>query len=122
MTRLDLRTLDVQGDVRRVDCVDGHHFINVILNDEVIDVSDTYDDDREGNGWREVRTDRDKVLYYILSQIVYPDVDAPRTEKLESLYALADKLDVVSLRWQEGRTVGFYTVKFAGDSKRQLST
>lgn len=118
MTRLDLRTLDVQSDVRRVDCIDGDHFIDVTLNNEVIDVDDTYDDDRAENGWREVRTDRDKVLYYILSQIVYPDMDAPRPERFESLYALADKLDVVSLRWQGGRAVGFYTVKFTGDRER----
>ncbi|XP_014475951.1 PREDICTED: soluble lamin-associated protein of 75 kDa-like, partial [Dinoponera quadriceps] len=113
VTRLDLRTLDVKGDVRRVDCADGGHFIDVTLNDEVVDVNDTHDD-RTEDGWREVRTDRDKVLYYMLSQVVYPDTDAPRPERFESLYALADKLDVVSLRWQGGRAVGFYTVKFAG--------
>lgn len=117
MTRVDLRSLDIQGDVRRIDCIDGDHFIDVTLNDEAIDVNDTYDDQAE-NGWREVRTNRDKVLYYVLSQIIYPDIDAPRPDRFESLYALADKLDVVSLRWQEGKAVGFYTVKFAGDRKR----
>ncbi|XP_032671691.1 soluble lamin-associated protein of 75 kDa-like isoform X2 [Odontomachus brunneus] len=113
VTRVDLQPLDIQGDVRRIDCIDGGHFINVTLNDEAIDVNDTYDDQAE-NGWREVKTDRDKVLYYVLSQIVYPNVDAPQPDRFESLYALADKLDVVSLRWQGGRAVGFYTVKFAG--------
>lgn len=117
VTRVDLRPLDVQGDVRRVDCIDGNHFMYIILNDEIIDVNDTYED-RIENGWQKVRTGRDKVIYYVLSQVVYPTADAPRPDRLESLYALADKLDLVSLRWQEGRAVGFYTVKFAGDCER----
>ncbi|EFN83422.1 UPF0611 protein FAM169A [Harpegnathos saltator] len=111
VTRLDLRTLLVQSDVQRIDCVDGDHFIGVTLNGQIIDVNDSYDAE---DGWREVRTDRDKVLYYVLSQVVYPDMDAPRPERFESLYALAGELDVMLLRWQEGKAVGFYTVKFAG--------
>lgn len=97
-----------------MDCVDGNHFIAVTLNDEIIDVNDSYCD-RLDDEWREVQTDRDKVLFYILSQIVYPDFDTPRPEKLESLYALVDELDVVFLRWHGGRAIGFYTVKPTGN-------
>lgn len=96
-----------------MDCVDGNHFVAVTLNDDIIDVNDTYCD-RLNDEWREAQTDRDKILFYILSQIVYPDFDTPRPEKLESLYAL-DELDVVFLRWQGGRAIGFYTVKPTGN-------
>ncbi|XP_011869261.1 PREDICTED: protein FAM169B-like isoform X1 [Vollenhovia emeryi] len=111
--RLDLRNLNVQGDVRRVDCADGDHFVAVKLNDEIIDVDDSYCD-RLDDEWRAVQTDRDKVLFYALSQIVYPEIDTPRPEKLESLYAPVDVLDVVLLRWQAGKAIGFYTVKPTG--------
>lgn len=84
------------------------------LNDEVIDVNDAYCD-RVDDEWREVQTDRDKVLFYTLSQIVYPDFDTPRREKLESLYALVDEPDVILLRWQGGKAIGFYTVKPTGN-------
>ncbi|XP_024892450.1 soluble lamin-associated protein of 75 kDa-like [Temnothorax curvispinosus] len=111
--QLDLRSLNIQGDVRRVDCVDGDHFVAITLNDEIIDVNDTYCD-RLDDEWREVRADRDKVLFYTLSQIVYPDFDTPRPEKLESLYAMVGEFDVVLLRWQGGKAIGFYTVKPTG--------
>lgn len=106
--------MNIQGDVRRVDCIDGDHFIAVTLNDEIIDVNGTCCN-RLDDGWREVQTDRDKVLFYTLSQIVYPHFDTPRPEKLESLYALADEPDVVFLRWKEGKAIGFYTVKPTGN-------
>lgn len=85
-----------------------------MLNDEIIDVNDTYCDQLDDE-WREVQTDRDKLLFYTLSQIVYPNFDAPRSEKLETLYALVDELDVVLLRWHGGKAIGFYTVKPTGD-------
>jgi len=106
--------LNIQGDVRRIDCLDGDHFIAVTLNDEIIDVDDACCD-RLDDEWREVQTDRDKVLFYTLSQIVYPVFDTPRPEKLESLYALVDEPDVVLLRWQGGKAIGFYTVKPTGN-------
>lgn len=114
VTRLDLWSLNIQGDVCLVDCIDGDHFIAVTLNDEIIDVNDTCRD-RLDDGWREIQTDRDKVLFYTLSQIVYPHFDTPRPEKLESLYALVDEPDVVFLRWQGGKAIGFYTVKPTGN-------
>ncbi|XP_025075528.1 soluble lamin-associated protein of 75 kDa-like isoform X2 [Pogonomyrmex barbatus] len=113
MTRLDLWSLNIQGDVSRLDCIDGNHFIAVTLNDKIIDINDTYCDRLE-DGWREVQTDRDKVLFYTLSQIVYPEFDTPRPERLETLYALVDEPDVVMLRWQGGKAIGFYTVKPTG--------
>jgi len=106
--------LNIQGDVRRIDCIDGDHFIAVTLNDEIIDVDDACCD-RLDDEWREGQTDRDKVLFYTLSQIVYPIFDTPRPEKLESLYALAGEPDVVLLRWQGGKAIGFYTVKPTGN-------
>ncbi|XP_011328998.1 protein FAM169B isoform X2 [Ooceraea biroi] len=113
-TRLDLRSgLNIHDDVGRVDCADGNHFIAVTLNDEIIDVDDICSDRLEDK-WREAQTDRDKVLFYILSQIVYPDFDTPRPEKFESPYALVDERDVVLLRWQGGKAIGFYTVKPTG--------
>ncbi|XP_012535264.1 soluble lamin-associated protein of 75 kDa-like isoform X2 [Monomorium pharaonis] len=111
--QLDLQSLNIQGDVCRVDCVDGDHFIAITLNNEIIDVNDTCFD-RLDDGWRDVQTDRDKVLFYILSQIVYPLFDTPQPEKLESLYALVDERDVIFLRWQGGKAIGFYTVKPTG--------
>ncbi|XP_029166004.1 soluble lamin-associated protein of 75 kDa-like isoform X2 [Nylanderia fulva] len=113
MIQLDLRNLNVQGNVCRVDCIDGDHFVDVILNDEVIDVNNIYSD-RLVDEWQQVQTDRDKVLFYILSQIVYPNLDTPRADKFESLYAPVDEHDIVSLRWQKGKAVGFYTVKPTG--------
>lgn len=85
-----------------------------MLNDKIIDVNDIYSD-RLADEWRQVQTDRDKVLFYILSQIVYPNFDAPRAEKFESLYAPVDEHDIVSLRWQKGKAIGFYTVKPTGE-------
>jgi hypothetical protein len=106
--------LSIHGDVYRVDCVDSDHFIAVTLNDEIIDINNTYSD-RFQDKWQEVQTDRDIVLFYILSQIIYPDFDTPRPEKFESPYALVDKHDVILLRWQGGKAIGFYTVKPTGN-------
>lgn len=106
--------MNIQGDVRRIDCVDGDHFVAITLNDEIIDVNGAYCD-RLDDEWREVQTDHDKVLFYTLSQVVYPDFDTPRPERLESLYALVDEPDIVFLRWQEGKAIGFYTVKPTGN-------
>lgn len=114
MIQLDLRNLNIQDDVRRIDCIDGDHFIGVMLNAEIIDVNNIYSD-RLVDEWQQVQTDRDKVIFYILSQIIYPHLDAPRAEKFESLYAPVDEHDIVSLRWQKGKAVGFYTVKPTGD-------
>lgn len=114
MIQLDLRSLNIQGDVRRVDCIDGNHFVNVMLNDEIIDINEIFSD-RLVDEWQLVQTDRDKVLFYILSQIVYPNLDAPRVEKFESLYAPVDEHDIVSLRWYMGKAVGFYTIKPTGN-------
>jgi len=105
--------LNIHGDVYRVDC-DSDHFIAVTLNNEIIDINDTYSD-RFQDKWQEAQTDRDIVLFYILSQIIYPDFDTPRAEKFESLYALVDKHDVILLRWQGGKAIGFYTVKPTGN-------
>jgi len=112
--QLDLWSLNIQDDVRRVDCVDGNHFIAITLKNKLIDVNDTYSDRLE-DGWREIQTDRDKVLFYILNQIVYPNFDTPRPENFESLYALVDEHDLALLRWQGGKAVGFYTIKPAGN-------
>lgn len=112
--QLDLRSLNIQGDVCRVDCIDGDHLVAVTLKNTVVDVDDTYDDRLE-DGWRQVQTDRDKVLFHVLSQIVYPNLDTPRPEKFESLYAPVDEHDLVLLRWHGGKAVGFYTVKPTGD-------
>ncbi|XP_050446036.1 soluble lamin-associated protein of 75 kDa-like isoform X1 [Cataglyphis hispanica] len=111
--KLDLSNVNIQGDVHRVDCIDGDHFVNIVLNDEIIDINNIYSD-RLVDEWRQVQSDRDKVLHYILSQIVYPNFDAPRAEKFESLYAPVDEHDIVSLRWYKGKAIGFYTVKPTG--------
>jgi len=112
--RIDLRSLNIHGDVYRVDCVDSDHFIAATLNNEIIDINNTYSD-RFEDKWQEAQTDRDIVLFYILSQIIYPDFDTPRPEKFESPYALVDKHDVILLRWQGGKAIGFYTVKPTGN-------
>jgi len=106
--------LNIHGDVYRVDCVDSDHFIAATLNNEIIDINNTYSD-RFEDKWQEAQTDRDIVLFYILSQIIYPDFDTPRPEKFESPYALVDKHDVILLRWQGGKAIGFYTVKPTGN-------
>lgn len=113
MTTCLEHVLNIQGNVRRIDCIDCKHFVAIMLNGEAIDVNNSYGDRLE-NRWLEVQTDRDKVLFYILSQIIYPNFDTPRPEKFESLYALPDEFDVVLLRWQGGKTIGFYTVKPTG--------
>lgn len=56
----------------------------------------------------------ERLIYYILSQIILPENDTPRVEKLESLYDFADTFDRIFIRWDDGRPVGFYTVKPEG--------
>lgn len=62
-----------------------------------------------------MRTNTEKIIYYILSQIIYPEIDNPRKENFESAYDFADDDDEVFLRWINGKPVGFYTVKPKGE-------
>ncbi|XP_044020807.1 protein FAM169B-like [Aphidius gifuensis] len=61
-----------------------------------------------------VQLNRDKILYYILSQIIYPQIDTPKKDKYECYYDYCDKNDDVYLRWLDGKPVGFYTIKHKG--------
>lgn len=61
-----------------------------------------------------VRTDRERICYYVLSQIIYPELDTPSDEGFECLYDFADDFDEIILRWENGRPVAFYTIKMKG--------
>ncbi|XP_063981477.1 E3 ubiquitin-protein ligase RNF14-like isoform X2 [Diachasmimorpha longicaudata] len=75
-----------------------------------------------------VETNREHIIYYVLSQIIYPEIDTPKKEELESLYDFADRCDHIFLRWLKGHPVGFYTVKTKGteifniDSRYSMNT
>lgn len=56
--QLDLESLNIQGDVRRIDCME-NHFITVTLNNEIIDINNMCRDRLE-NTWREVNCEGEK--------------------------------------------------------------
>ncbi|XP_043276907.1 protein FAM169B-like [Venturia canescens] len=107
---LDLERINVLGNIARLDCNVCRNFIGILQNGEIINV-DKRLDGIANDGWKKVRTDREKICYYVLSQIIYPEVDTPSNERLESLYDFADDFDEIILRWENGRPVAFYTIK-----------
>ncbi|XP_015124130.1 uncharacterized protein LOC107046124 [Diachasma alloeum] len=106
---LKLEEFRIEGNIRRIDCTVCKTFIGIIENNKMINLDEIVD--RSVDGWKQVETNREHIIYYVLSQIVYPEIDTPREEELESLYDFADWCDHVFLRWLNGQPVGFYTIK-----------
>ncbi|KAK0081526.1 hypothetical protein PV325_012010 [Microctonus aethiopoides] len=110
--KLDVETLNIQGNIRRIDCKVCKNFIAIAENETIINIDKIIDNSQ--NGWKKVRSNREKIIYYALSQIIYPEIDKPEKEKYEAIYDYADNVDEILIRWINGRPIGFYTVKLKG--------
>ncbi|KAK2580903.1 hypothetical protein KPH14_005973 [Odynerus spinipes] len=112
-TPLDLKDYNIPDVIYRLDCKLCNQFVAVKANDDILVVHNTCNENYE-NSWREVKTSRERLIYYILSQIIYPEFDTPNPEKLETPYDFADKFDIILIRWLDGKPIGFYTIKPKG--------
>lgn len=135
---MDVERFHIEADLSRLDCTICESFIAVVENGLIFNIDNRFDDVIE-NGWKkvlnksitdakihrirsdtslffstQVETDRERICYYVLSQIIYPEFDTPRADKFESLYDYADEFDDIILRWENGRPIGFYTIKPKG--------
>ncbi|XP_015608071.2 soluble lamin-associated protein of 75 kDa isoform X2 [Cephus cinctus] len=106
------------GNIFRLDCNICATFIAVKDNNNDIVAVDEIINDNIDNSWREADTRRERIIYYILCQIIYPELDTPRIDKFESLYDLADPCDKIILKWLGGKAIGFYTIKPKGTEIR----
>ncbi|XP_047358041.1 soluble lamin-associated protein of 75 kDa-like isoform X2 [Vespa velutina] len=112
-TELDLKRYNIQGIIHRLDCIKCNRFVAIKVNDDILNIDNSFNDKYENN-WSEMKTNQEKIIYYILSQIIYVEFDTPKPEKLETPYDYADKFDIVLIRWENGKPIGFYTVKPKG--------
>ncbi|XP_057322047.1 soluble lamin-associated protein of 75 kDa-like [Microplitis mediator] len=100
-------------NIQRIDCKLCKNFITIVENNKVVNIDDKFDDCVD-NSWIKVTSDRDKVIYYVLSQIIYREMDTPCEDKFESVYDHADDDDDIYLKWLDNKPVGFYTIKPKG--------
>ncbi|XP_034943254.1 soluble lamin-associated protein of 75 kDa-like [Chelonus insularis] len=113
LQQLNIKLIDNIKNVQRINCKICKTFIGVTEKHIIINIDTTVNTYNE-NGWKKANSDRDKIVYYILSQIIYPEMDHPVKDKFESIYDCADETDDIYLRWKQGIPVGFYTVKRKG--------
>ncbi|XP_012259109.1 protein FAM169B-like isoform X2 [Athalia rosae] len=120
---LDLSKYRIQGDFKRLDCRVCGNFVAIQSGEDIIKVDgeiDIHFQQRKNlsagkeDSWCEAKTEKERIVYYALSQIVYPERDAPNGDKFESMYDFADESDLVMLRWKSGIPIGFYTLKRKG--------
>ncbi|XP_035743399.1 soluble lamin-associated protein of 75 kDa-like isoform X2 [Vespa mandarinia] len=112
-TKLDLKRYNIQGIIHRLDCIKCNQFVAIKVNDDILNIDNSFNDKYENN-WSEMKTNQERIIYYILCQIIYVEFDTPKPEKLETPYDYADKFDIVLIRWENGKPIGFYTVKPKG--------
>ncbi|XP_043495878.1 soluble lamin-associated protein of 75 kDa-like isoform X2 [Polistes fuscatus] len=112
-TQLDLKQYNIQGTIYRLDCNKCNQFVAIKVNDNILDINNSFQDKYENN-WNEVKTNQERLIYYILCRIIYVELDTPKPEKLETPYDYADNFDIVLIRWENGIPIGFYTVKPKG--------
>ncbi|XP_066600234.1 soluble lamin-associated protein of 75 kDa-like [Prorops nasuta] len=111
-TPLCLESFKISDRIYRIDCNMCKKFINLKVGNEVIDINEP--NEKFGSYWRMALNNRDKIIYYILSQILYPEFDTPDPTKMESPYEFADEFDKIIIRWENGKAIGFYTIKPKG--------
>ncbi|XP_063229705.1 protein FAM169B-like isoform X2 [Bacillus rossius redtenbacheri] len=63
------------------------------------------------HGWLPATSCADKVVHYVLSQILYNMFEIQDVEMQEVFYDLPDPADAVNILWLQGKAIGFYTVK-----------
>ncbi|KAG7205132.1 hypothetical protein KM043_005502 [Ampulex compressa] len=96
--RLDLQKYNIQGDILRIDCSTCNNFVAMKMDQKIVNVNNICNE-KSLNEWKQIQTNREKLIYYILCQIVYLENDTPDVKKLESPYDIADESDIVVIRW-----------------------
>ncbi|XP_044576530.1 soluble lamin-associated protein of 75 kDa-like [Cotesia glomerata] len=111
---VDINKLNnINDKIQRIDCKLCKNFIAIINDNKVVNIDEKFNGCTE-NSWKKVINVQDKIIYYILSQIIYRESDTPRQDKFESIYDYADDKDEIFLKWFDSKPVGFYTIKPKG--------
>ena len=68
---------------------------------------------KKKNGWETITEKDDLIKLYILSQIMYNEIE--NTEDEDVFFDFPDENDLVKILWENGNAIGFYTVKRKGE-------
>ncbi|KDR14138.1 protein FAM169B-like isoform X2 [Zootermopsis nevadensis] len=100
--------------VKQLNCSSCNNCVALGFNDTWCTPQDILADERERNGWFEVSTPRDRVVYYTLSQVIYREFEVPDGEQGEAIFDQPDPTDIIMVLWLKGQAIGFYTIKPKG--------
>ncbi|KAJ9584753.1 hypothetical protein L9F63_020903 [Diploptera punctata] len=68
-------------------------------------------DSPERNGWIQVNTQHDRIVLYVLSQVMYRQLER---QEQDVVFDEPDPQDQAAILWQHGEAIGFYTFKPKG--------
>ncbi|CAL8069210.1 unnamed protein product [Orchesella dallaii] len=71
-------------------------------------------DETKEDGWHKVESISDRLVLYILSQIIYREYEVPDEDELAVEYALPPQTDICKVLWIKNSAVGFYSAKPRG--------
>ncbi|XP_049836113.1 protein FAM169B-like isoform X3 [Schistocerca gregaria] len=77
-------------------------------------LDDVLSDKAKEDGCFQAKSSKERAVHFIMSQIFYLELESPDALEMEAVFDLPDFTDDITILWQNGTAVGFYSIKQKG--------
>lgn len=102
--------------VRTLKCSSCNFTAGLFINGEWMTLDDALSDKEKQDGCFQAKTSKERAVHYIMSQIFYRELESPDALEMEAIFDLPDFTDDITILWQNGVAIGFYSTKSKGSS------
>ncbi|XP_049937631.1 protein FAM169B-like isoform X3 [Schistocerca serialis cubense] len=86
----------------------------LFINGEWMTLDDILSDKAKEDGCFQAKSSKERAVHFIMSQIFYQELESPDALEMEAVFDLPDFTDDITILWQNGTAVGFYSTKQKG--------
>lgn len=117
---LNLEHLGIKQPLNKLSCDDCRICIYLrITDDDWVHIDAILQKNKIKNGWETMSGKDDLIRLYILSQIMYNEIENQSDEDV--FFDFPDENDLVKILWVHGNAVGYYSVKRKGKETFKVS-
>ncbi|XP_047004414.1 protein FAM169B-like isoform X2 [Schistocerca americana] len=100
--------------VRTLKCSSCSFTAGLFINGEWMTLDDILSDKAKEDGCFQAKSSKERAVHFIMSQIFYQELESPDALEMEAVFDLPDFTDDITILWQNGTAVGFYSTKQKG--------
>ncbi|XP_047120772.1 soluble lamin-associated protein of 75 kDa-like isoform X3 [Schistocerca piceifrons] len=97
--------------VRTLKCSSCSFTAGLFINGEWMTLDDVLSDKAKEDGCFQAKSSKERAVHFIMSQIFYQELESPDALEMEAVFDLPDFTDDITILWQNGTAVGFYSTK-----------